>query len=114
MKRKVSKTTKFFFEMVEHYLDIHKLKKEDFEEFIKNICENPEIGEVVPGTGGLRKARLKSVSGGKRGGFRVCYFDSKSREEIFFITIYQKNDKENLSQNDLKIYKELINEIKKS
>lgn len=74
-----------------------KLKLEDFEAFKRKIAENPEMGDLVQGTGGVRKARLKSASKGTSGGFRVCYyFRDVDLGEIFLLVIYQKNEKEEL------------------
>ncbi|KIC73720.1 hypothetical protein DB42_BR00010, partial [Neochlamydia sp. EPS4] len=67
--------TKIFEEEIARLIKKRKLKKEDFEDFKKSLAENPEQGDVIIGTGGIRKARLKSSSKGKKGGFRVCYLN---------------------------------------
>ena len=51
-----------------------RLKSEDFEAFKRVLAEHPEMGDLVQGTGGIRKTRLKSATKGKSGGFRVCYY----------------------------------------
>ncbi|MBS4167244.1 hypothetical protein NEOC65_002350 [Neochlamydia sp. AcF65] len=48
------------------------------------------------GSGGIRKARLKSTSKGKSGGFRVCYLDTEDRAILVLLSIYSKNEQENL------------------
>jgi hypothetical protein len=73
----------------------------------------PDFGDLISETGGLRKVRLKSAFKGKRGGFRVCYFDFPEREQLFFIVIYGKNEKETISKEDKAIFKKLIEKIKK-
>lgn len=45
------------------------------EAFIAWLAANPEAGDVIPGTGGLRKVRWKRAGMGKRGGVRVIYFN---------------------------------------
>ena len=75
--------------------------------------ENPKEGKVVQGTGGIRKTRLKSISKGKRGGFRVCYLDLEDKLIIFFLSIYSKNDQEDLTESQKKELKQIAEAIKK-
>lgn len=110
MKRQII-LTKSFEDVVIALIEKRKLKKEDFDDFKKSLVENPEQGDVITGTGGVRKTRLKSASKGKRGGFRVCYLNVEDRFIVFLLFIYQKNDKENLSnteKSDLKLVAEAI------
>lgn len=65
--------TKDFERTVKDLISKRKLKAEDFEDFKRSLAENPEQGDVIPSTGGIRKTRLKSATKGKSGGFRVCY-----------------------------------------
>ncbi len=91
----------------------HKLKSEDFEAFKRKIAEHPEIGDLIQGTGGVRKIRLKSASKGTRGGFRVCYyFHDAVIGEIFLITIYPKNEKADITAAEKKDLKQLVDIIK--
>jgi hypothetical protein len=55
------------------------------------LLKNPQIGDVVPGTGGLRKFRIPANEHGKRGGARVAYVDFVFAEKIYLITAYAKN-----------------------
>lgn len=71
------------------------------------------MGSIIPGTGGVRKTRLKSASKGKRGGFRVCYFDHTEKEELFLMVIYPKNEQENLSAEEKKQLKAITDAIKR-
>jgi hypothetical protein len=90
-----------------------KLSQEDFEEFEKSIMDNPSLGVPIPGMEGLRKARLKSVGKGKRGGFRVDYLDFPEDGITYYIVIYPKNVKEDLSPEEKKVIIKMIKEIKK-
>jgi hypothetical protein len=90
-----------------------KLKKEDFEDFKKSLAENPEQGDMIPGTGGIRKVRLKSATKGKSGGFRVCYLYIENRLILFLLFIYAKNEQENLSQSEKAELKQLADSIKR-
>lgn len=87
----------------------------DFENLKKELAEFPEIGDLIPGTGGVRKIRVKSSHGGKSGGFRVCYLDTPKHNEILLILIYPKNESENLSsenKNALKVFTKKLKEKK--
>jgi len=87
--------------------------KKDFEDLKKSLAKDPEQGELIPGTGGVRKTRLKSATKGKRGGFRICYFDDPKRKELFLMKIYPKNEQENLSPEEKKALKAFANTVKR-
>ncbi|MDE5619318.1 MAG: type II toxin-antitoxin system RelE/ParE family toxin [Ruminococcus sp.] len=72
------------------------------------LLENPEIGAVMQGTGGLRKVRFAFENRGKSGSVRVVYVDFAVYEKIFLITAYPKNEKENLSKAEKNDIKKLI------
>ncbi|NMB53217.1 MAG: type II toxin-antitoxin system RelE/ParE family toxin [Leptolinea sp.] len=68
------------------------------------------MGMLVPGSGGVRKIRWAVSGRGKRGGVRVIYYFKKSEDEIWFLTIYQKNEIETIPPHILKrIAKEIEN-----
>lgn len=82
------------------------LSKEVLEEFFDHIGENPEQGNIIAGTGGVRKIRWKTGNNdkGKSGGVRILYHYSKDLL-VLLITLYGKSEKENISQaerNELK------------
>lgn len=52
---------------------------------------NPEAGDVVPGSGGVRKMRWRAPGRGKRGGYRVIYYARVAEGVIWMLTIYPKN-----------------------
>lgn len=73
-----------------------------------------KMGDVIQGTGGVRKTRLKSASKGKSGGFRVCYyFHHLKTGKIYLITIYPKNEKDDISPDEKRELKALADIIKK-
>jgi hypothetical protein len=113
MKRLIIQT-KLFSSDLDQLISAKKLLLTDYEDLEKMLSNQPDLGDVIQGTGGLRKIRLKSSSKGKRGGFRVCYFDFPEHEQLFFIVIYGKNEQENISKEDREIFKKLITKIKKS
>ena len=72
------------------------------------LAENPDQGALVPESGGVRKVRWAQPGRGKRGGIRVVYY-AKSREGvIWMLTIYAKNEKENIPAHVLRKIKEEI------
>jgi hypothetical protein len=75
-----------------------------------NLLENPECGDVIAGTGGLRKARFADErrGKGKRGGLRIIYFWWKQRSEFWLFTIYDKDEFEDLSPKDKKWLKDQL------
>jgi hypothetical protein len=76
------------------------------------IIAAPEAWPVIPGGGGIRKARIARGTKGKSGGARVIYFWMSSRGELYFLTAYAKNVQEDLSQKELRDWRDLIRSIK--
>ncbi|MCK9265153.1 MAG: type II toxin-antitoxin system RelE/ParE family toxin [Deltaproteobacteria bacterium] len=68
----------------------------------------PKTGNVIPGSGGLRKLRWTAQGRGKRGGTRIIYYYQQKNEEIWLITIYAKNEAENIPAQTLKLIKEAL------
>jgi len=79
-----------------------------------SIMANPESGEVIPGTGGLRKLRFgKSHQKlGKRKGVRVCYVHFKEHGTVLLVVAYGKNKKVDLTQDEKKSIQEYIKRSK--
>lgn len=71
--------------------DVQKLLTDDeFSRFQFFLALNPDYGEVIPETGGLRKVRWVSGGKGKRAGVRVIYFHQVKHYEIRLLLIYRK------------------------
>jgi hypothetical protein len=60
------------------------------QEFIDYIARNPEAGDVIPDTGGVRKVRWRRRGMGKRGGVRVIYFYYSPTTPLFLLMVYAK------------------------
>ena len=78
------------------------------DEFVSWIAQNPEAGDVVPGSGGCRKVRWSRKGMGKRGGVRVIYFNRLEDGEIWLLLIYAKSARENVCGHVLREIKEEI------
>lgn len=75
-------------------------------EFIGWIAENTEAGDVISGSGGLRKVRWSRAGMGKRGGVRVIYFTRTAHGEVVLLLVYAKAKFDNIGADVLKALKE--------
>ena len=73
------------------------LSDEAYSAFQWYMALNPEAGDVIQGTGGLRKVRWSVAGGGKRGGVRVIYFHVAAQAEVRLLLIYRKGVKDDLT-----------------
>lgn len=78
------------------------------EEFIDWIAVNTEVGDVIPGSGGLRKVRWSRQGMGKRGGARVIYFTRNERGQVVLVLVYAKAKFDNIGADVLKALKEKL------
>ena len=89
--------------------DVDKIWSEDERgEFFTWLAANPEMGDVIPGSGGCRKVRWSKRGIGKRGGVRVIYYAKLANGEIWLLVIYSKSVKENIPAHILKSIREVI------
>jgi hypothetical protein len=75
------------------------------------VAANPECGEVMQGTGGFRKLRVARSGMGKRGGARLIYILRNEAFPVFLISVYAKNEKENLSMQERNLLAKRADEI---
>ena len=78
------------------------------EELVAFVGANPEAGEIIPETGGVRKIRRALAGRGKRGGARVIYYYHNERLPLFLLAVYGKNEKANLSRAERNAMKRLV------
>jgi hypothetical protein len=71
------------------------------------LAYNPREGDLIPGTGGVRKLRWGLEGRGKRGGARVVYFYHDAGMPLFALTAYAKNEQADLSQQDRNDFRRL-------
>jgi len=74
------------------------------------LMQNPQAGDTIEGTGGLRKVRYadKRRGKGKRGGLRVIYYWWEPGSQFWMFTLYDKDETDDLSPNERKALKERI------
>lgn len=82
------------------------LDDDEYAELQQFMMEHPEAGEIVPGSGGVRKLRWKRAGLGKRGGLRVIYFLRYAPNELWMLTLYAKAKQENVPAHILRQLKE--------
>lgn len=71
-----------------------------------DLIKNPYKGDLIKGTGGARKIRMKLAQSGKRGGARVIYYYVDLQAEIWFLDIYLKAEQQDITENHKKrLYK---------
>ena len=97
--------TPFFTKALSRYLE-----DDEYAKLQNYLSEQPDGGAIVPGSGGVRKLRWGAEGRGKRGGLRIIYYLRSTRGEIWMLTIYQKNVRENIPAHTLKQMKESIDD----
>lgn len=70
----------------------------------------PQLGPVIPRSGGLRKARWSLPGKGKRGGIRLIYFWDEESETCYLLYIFRKNEQEDLTAQQLRVLSRLVRE----
>lgn len=78
--------------------------------FQKELMSNPEMGDVIEGTGGLRKLRQPDPrrGKGKRGGLRVIYYWWLGGDQFWLFTVYDKDQADDLTPAQRKVLKQLL------
>jgi hypothetical protein len=86
------------------------LKDDSFREFQNTLLANPDAGDVIQGTGGLRKVRYTDSrrGKGKRGGIRVIYFWWEAGCQFWLFTLFDKDESDDLTAEQRKILKTLL------
>jgi mRNA-degrading endonuclease RelE of RelBE toxin-antitoxin system len=92
------------------------LDDEQYRAFQDALANAPELGDLMPGTGGFRKLRWADVRRGKgrRGGLRVIYYWFDGRNQIWLMTIYDKNEASDLTPEQKKLLRAAIGAEKQS
>ena len=95
--------TKLFTELVLDYLS-----DDEYAAMQQFLVVNPEAGDVIPASGGVRKLRWGVAGRGKRGGLRVIYFLRRRNDEVWMLTLYAKNVADDIPAKVLRKIKEAI------
>jgi len=87
---------------------------DDRAEFVDFIALHPEAGDLIPGTGGIRKVRWTKPGSGKRGGVRVIYYYYDTTVPLYLVTMFAKNQKSDLNPADKKALAEFAKSVKET
>ena len=86
------------------------LSDEEYRQLQLTLILRPDLGAVIPGSGGLRKARWSAAGHGKRGGVRVIYYWMVVNDKILMLFIYAKHERDDLTGDQLKVLRRIIEE----
>ncbi len=75
------------------------------------LAVTPDVGDLIPGTGGLRKVRIPLGGRGKRGGGRVIYYFHSARIPVYLLLAYAKNERDDFSSEQRAVLKRLVDRI---
>ena len=84
------------------------LKEEEYRKLQNELILNPGKGKIIIRSGGLRKIRWSIPGKGKSGGVRIIYYWVNIKEIILMLFIYSKNEHDDLTNEQLKILKSLV------
>ena len=84
------------------------MPEEERTRLVAFIGLNPESGDLIPETGGVRKLRWGLAGRGKRGGARVIYYFHSEKIPVFLLAAYGKNEKANLTKAERNVMAKLI------
>jgi hypothetical protein len=87
------------------------LSDEEYRGLQNALAEDPECGDLVQGGGGIRKVRHGAHGRGKSGGVRAIYYWVKDRHQIYMLVVYPKSKKDDLSDKETAILRDLVKEL---
>jgi hypothetical protein len=86
------------------------LSDEEYRHLQLALVLHPDMGVIIPASGGLRKVRWSLQGRGKRGGVRTIYYWAVLKEQILMLIIYAKNEQDDLSHEQLKVLRRIVEE----
>ena len=87
------------------------LSDEDLYDLQVTLANDPSAGDMIQGTHGCRKFRIPLKNTGKSGGARVIYVDFIKFEKIYLITVYSKNESDDLTKQEYNNIKNIVKDI---
>lgn len=93
--------TKLFSRLIVDYMT-----DDDYAALQCHLAVHPESGDVIQGSGGVRKMRWAGTGRGKRGGLRVIYYLRTRQGQIWLLTVYPKNVRDSIPVSTLRKIKE--------
>jgi mRNA-degrading endonuclease RelE of RelBE toxin-antitoxin system len=87
-------------------------EEEEKQALISFLSQNPLAGDVISGTGGIRKLRYAASGKGKRGGARVIYYYFDESLPLYALLVYPKNAKTDLTPDDKRAASAFVEALK--
>lgn len=78
------------------------------------VATDPEAGDLIQGTGGVRKARLAGRGKGKSGGYRIVWYFGGGDIPVFLLTVFGKGEKANLTQGERNALRAMVATLSES
>jgi hypothetical protein len=97
--------TRLFTRLIGEYLT-----DAEYADLQRSLATNPTLGDVISGSGGVRKVRWGASGRGKRGGVRVIYYVRTRQGQIWMLTMYGKSDTPNIPAHLLRQIKDEIDD----
>ena len=87
------------------------LSTQEKEDLIDYLAENPTSGNLIQGTGGIRKFRWSIGSKGKSSGIRVIYYFHSGMMPLYLLTVFGKNEKSNISSEEKNLLSKIVKKL---
>lgn len=84
------------------------LTEDEYGQLQVALSTRPDAGVIIPHSGGLRKIRWSMTGRGKRGGVRVIYYWVVTDDQILMLFMYPKSEKDDLTPQQLKVLREIV------
>ena len=84
---------------------------DDYAQLQATLMLRPDLGKVITGGGGIRKVRWAGCGRGKRGGLRFIYYWQTNEERIWMLLVYPKNERDDLTPEQLRQLRILVKEF---
>lgn len=89
------------------------LSDEEWQVVERALLDNPRAGDLVAGTGGVRKLRVAFAGRGKSGSARTIYLHVDAQGRVYFLLAYAKNLQETISAAEKRILRALVADLKR-
>ncbi len=86
------------------------LTDEEYADLQLDLAERPDLGDVIPQSGGIRKVRVGAKGHGKSGGARVIYYWLVARDRVLFLRAYAKNEQADLTRKEIGELRRVVEE----
>jgi len=87
---------------------VELMDDESYRELQSHLALHPEAGDLIRGTGGMRKIRWAGSGRGKRGGLRVIYYWWTAADRISMLLVYPKSEQDDLSPAQAKLLRNIL------